>query len=372
MTELNHETILKQGRYRNLSIQGVDPKLVQALHRFMVRLRRNQQAMIKEYHPADQMRCPLHFCVGQEAVPAALSVILQREDYLFSHHRSQGYFLAKGAPMQALLAEVYGRETGANGGKAGSQDISMSSVNFYSGAILSGAVAISVGVALGLQHQKLPRVVVAGFGESATDEGVFWEAINLAAIRRLPIVFACENNRYSTFSPMFKRRTRESVHEQARAFGVETRALFGNDVVAVHNALAEAVQRARAGGGPTLVEAFTYRWNGHVGPEDDDYIGYRPKTELDFWKANDPIELLEEKMRPAGLVSDSSNAQLITEIDKEIADAFTFAKNSSFPTEPDWEAINYDPATPLADRLLRDVESGVFNHAQADAIPGPY
>lgn len=372
MAELNHETILKQGRYRDLSIQGIDPNLVRALHRFMVRLRRNQLAMIKEYHPADQMRCPLHFCVGQEAVPAALSVLLQREDYLFSHHRSQGYFLAKGAPMQALFAEVFGRETGANGGKAGSQDISMSSVNFYSGAILSGAVAISVGVALGLQQKKLPQIVVAGFGESATDEGVFWEAINLAVIRRLPIVFACENNRYSTFSPMFKRRVRESVHEQAAVFGIETRALFGNDVVAVHAALADAVQRARTGGGPTFVEAFTYRWNGHVGPEDDDYIGYRPKSELEFWKANDPIALLEEQMRPAGLLTEASNAQLAAEVDQEIADAFAFAKSSAFPTEPDWEAINFDPTSPLADRLLSDVEAGVFDHAQKDAIPGPY
>jgi len=372
MTEINHETILKQGRYRDLSIQGVDPKLVTALHRFMVRLRRSQQAMIKEYHPADQMRCPLHFCVGQEAVPAALSVLLKPEDYLFSHHRSQGYFLAKGAPMQALLAEIYGRETGANGGKAGSQDISLSSVNFYSGAILSGAVAVSVGVALGLQHKRSPQIVVAGFGEAATDEGVFWEAANLAAIRHLPIVFACENNRYSTFSPMYKRRTSESVHEQAAAFGIPTRALFGNDVVAVHRVLAEAIQRARTGGGPTFVEAFTYRWNGHVGPEDDDYIGYRPKEELEFWKTNDPIVLLEEQMRPAGLVSESSNAQLAAEVDKEISDAFAFAKNSAFPTEPDWKAINYDPTSPLADRLLSDVESAVFDHGQKDAIPAPY
>ena len=139
LTEISHEAILKGGRYSNLSIADMDPKTVIALYRFMVRLWRCEEALMEEYHPADEMRCPVHFCVGQEAVPAALSLLLREDDYLFSHHRSHGYYLAKSAPMDALFAELYGRKTGANGGVAGSQDISMSSVNFYSGAILAGA-----------------------------------------------------------------------------------------------------------------------------------------------------------------------------------------------------------------------------------------
>src|SRR2546425_11080699 len=193
MNRITHRSILLSDRRRTVSLDGLDAKTINDLYRFMLRLRRCEEALKREYHPAEEMRCPVHFCVGQEAVPAAVSLTLNPEDCLFSHHRSHGYFLAKGAPMEALFAELYGRETGANGGKAGSQDISMSSVNFYSGAILAGATSISVGAALGVKLKGMPRVVVAGFGESATDEGVFWEAINLAALRKLPLVFLCEN-----------------------------------------------------------------------------------------------------------------------------------------------------------------------------------
>lgn len=362
---MNHETILKQGRYRGVSIQGIAPELVTELYRSMVRLRRCEEALIREYHPADQMRCPMHFCLGQEAVPAALSVALGREDYLFSHHRSHGYFLAKGAPMNALFAEVYGRETGANGGKAGSQDISMSEVNFYSGAILTGAVAISVGAALGLQLRKLPHVSVAGFGEGATDEGVFWEAINVASLRRLPVVFVCENNRYATYSPQNKRQLLDNIHERVATFGVTTKVVFGNDVIAVHAAVADAVLHARSGHGPVFVEAYTYRWNAHVGPENDDSIGYRPAAELEFWKQNDPITLLEEQMR-------FDKTAITKEIDREITEAFSFSQKSAFPGVVNWQLANWSPDSPLADRLLQDVEAGIFDHAQKDAIPGPY
>src|SRR5207245_876061 len=156
------------------------------------RLRLCEEALAREYHPADEMRCPVHFCVGQEAVPAALSLLLAPADYLFSHHRSHGYYLAKNAPMEALFAELYGKIAGANGGVAGSQDISYPERNFYSGAILSGATAISTGAALAFQYKKTNQVAVAGFGEAATDEGIFWETVNYAAVAKLPIVFVCE------------------------------------------------------------------------------------------------------------------------------------------------------------------------------------
>ena len=159
-------------------------------------------------------------------------------------------------------------------------------------------------------------------------------------------------------------------NEQVEAFGVHTQVLFGNDVIAVHRALAEAFAHVRAGKGPVFIEAYTYRWNGHVGPENDDHIGYRPKEELEFWKNNDPITLLEEKMAPAGLLSDRD--RLVAEINQEIAAAFAFAKKSPFPTDADWSRLNYSSASPLADRWLQDVEAAEFNQRQADAIPGPY
>ena len=355
MERLNHESIRKAGRYTGLSIDGLDREVVQGLHRFMVRLRRCEEAIIEEYHPADEMRCPVHFCIGQEAASAALSMLLKDDDYLFSHHRSHGYFLAKRAPMSALLAELYGRVAGANGGIAGSQDLSMPSINFHAGGILAGALAISVGSALGIQLKGDAKVSVAGFGEAVAEEGLFWEAINYSALRELPVVFVCENNIYATYSHRDKRQSSTNISERVAAFGVETHPIFGNDVASVYSTIKNVVDKAReTRRGPFFIETFTYRWNGHVGPEDDDYVGYRPAEELEFWKDNCPIALLEEQMVPNGLLSPSIKTAMLKEIDAEIANAFEIAKSSPHPVAPDWQSLNYSTATPLADKLLKE------------------
>jgi TPP-dependent pyruvate/acetoin dehydrogenase alpha subunit len=364
MTIINHQTILEAGRYRDLSLRDADPAVIARLHRFMLRLRRCEQALAKEYHPADEMRCPVHFCIGQEAVPAALSVLLTQDDYLFSHHRSHGHYLAKGAPMRAMFAELYGKETGANGGKAGSQDISYGPANFFSGAILAGATAIAVGAALAFQLRGERHVVVAGFGESATDEGIFWETVSYAALRKLPVIFVCENNKYSVFSPQLKRQAADNISERVATFGVKSVPLFGNDVVRVHAAIAAAIDDARAGRGPSFIEAYTYRWSGHYGPESDDLVGYRSPEELAAWKVNCPIALLEEAMKSRGWLSDAGKAEMIRGIDEEIADAFRFAKSSPFPRATDWESMNLSAQSPLADKLLLDVQVDVFDENQ--------
>ncbi len=372
MSEISHEGIMKMGQYRFLSISGVDLRVLHSLYRFMQRLRRCQELLMEEYHPADEMRCPVHFCVGQEAVPAALSLLAVPDDYVFCHHRSHGYFLAKGAPMNALFAEIYGRQTGANGGIAGSQEISFPSINFFSGAILAGGVPIAVGTALGFKLKAIPNVAFACFGDGAADEGLFWEAVNYAVLRKLPVVFLCENNRYATYSPQRKRQAMDNLSNRVAAFGAKTHALFGNDIIAVYNTLAGAIDYARKGLGPFFIEAYTYRWYGHVGPEDDDYLGYRDKSELEFWKANCPIKLLEEQMFAADLLTEADKTATIKEIDDEIADAFTFAKESPFPDNTDWQILNYATATPLADKLLYETKSWEFDQDQADTIPGPY
>jgi pyruvate dehydrogenase E1 component alpha subunit len=338
----------------------------------MVRLRRCQEAIIKEYHPADEIRCPVHFCIGQEAVPAALSQLLRPADHLLSHHRTHGYYFAKGGSMKALLSELYGRETGANGGIAGSQEISVQDVNFCSGAILTGAMAIAVGVGFALKAKKEGNVAVAGFGDGATDQGVFWEAINYAILRKLPVVFVCENNRYATYSSQFKRQAKENISEKIATFGMRVQSIFGNDVILVHSVISDAIERSRAGKGPSFIEAFTYRLNAHVGPEDDDYLEYRPKPELDFWKINCPITLLEEQMIAHNLLNSVEKRTIISEIDKEICDAFAFAKISKFPNVLNWGKLNYSTNSLLADRLLRDIESTEFNQHQKDTIPIPY
>lgn len=373
MNGLSHAAILRMGRYDALSLATIEPSLAEDLYRFMLRLRHCQLSLMQEYHPADEMRCPIHFCVGQESVPAALAPFLDRDDYLLSHHRSHGYFLAKGGSMDALFAEIYGKATGTNGGLAGSQELSVPGVNFFSGAIITGMTSIAVGVALAFKMQQNPHVVFTCCGDAATEEGAFWEAIAYAVLRQLPMVFICENNRYSTYSPQHKRQAADNIHDRVQAFGIESRALFGNDVILVHRTLREAIAHVRAGKGPFFIEAYTYRFNGHVGPEDDDYIGYRPQDEIDFWKAACPITLLEERMIAAGLLDHAGKKALEREIKTEVARAFAFAKQSAFPEAPDWQALNSSDAAPLADSLLKDhTRCEAFDHTQEETRPLPY
>jgi TPP-dependent pyruvate/acetoin dehydrogenase alpha subunit len=368
---ISHALLLQQAHYSPQAIANADPDALFRLYTFMVRLRSCEEAIMKEYHPANEMRCPIHFCLGQEAVPAALSLTLEADDYLFSHHRSHGYYLAKGAPMKALVAELYGRATGANGGKAGSQDISYANRRFYSGAILTGAVALSVGSALAAQLQGTRCVTVAGFGEAATEEGIFWEAINYASLRQLPLVLLCENNRYSMYSPQLKRQPADDIARRVAAFGLRTRTIFGNDAPLVYQSVREALQLARQGQGPTFIEAYTYRWNGHVGPESDDWLDYRPAEELAFWKAHCPILLLEQSMLKEGLTL-PDKSRLLDTVQQEIEEAFRFAKASPFPTVDHWQQLNTATASPLADKLLSSLDASRFDGHQAEAVPGPY
>lgn len=364
MKNISHSEILKMGRYRDVRVEDDECDIATRLYRFMLRLRMCEDALAREYHPADEMRCPVHFCIGQEAVPAAISILMNDDDYLFSHHRSHGYYLAKDAPMDALFSELYGKRTGANGGLAGSQDISYPARHFYSGAILAGATAIAIGAALGFQLRKSGQVAIAGFGESATDEGIFWETVNYAAVAKLPVVFVCENNKYSVFSPQFKRQALDNLGERVRAFGLRSTSLFGNDVMEVYRTLRSEIARVRAGEGPGFVEAYTYRWSGHYGPESDDLVGYRDAVEIEAWKRNCPISLLEEAMQVKGLVLSKCRDKLIADVQAEIDRSFRFAKSSAFPDDADWSALNLSTDSPMADQLLVEVELATFNADQ--------
>lgn len=372
MESISHEQLFRERSHPAVDIAGIEPEVALALYRSMVRLRRCEESLMREYRAAEEMRCPVHFTLGQEAAPAALSRLLKHDDFLFSHHRCHGYFLAKGAPMKALVAELFGRETGANGGLAGSQEISMPEVNFHSGAILTGASSIATGAALGFQLKRQPHVAVAGFGEAATEEGIFWEAVNYASVRKLPMVYVCENNRYSMYSPQLKRQPADDISRRVASFGFKTIALFGNDVAACYRALKEAVSHARDGRGPCFVECYTYRWNAHVGPESDDKFGYRPAAELEYWKANCPIALFEAPLTAKGWLSPKQKQDMILEIDEEVAAALQFARSSAFPQVADLAELNRSSHSPLAESILATSTCGEFNENQADARLAPY
>tara|TARA_B100000579_G_C22804322_1_gene841644 strand:+ start:388 stop:1509 length:1122 start_codon:yes stop_codon:yes gene_type:complete len=365
MKKIDHKNILKIRKYKKISLKNISKDLAINLYTFMLRLRICEEAIEKEYHPADEMRCPVHFCSGEESVPASINNLLEREDYLFSHHRSHGYYLAKNAPMKKLFAELYGRVTGANSGLAGSQDISYSKNNFFSGAILSGATAIATGTALSLSMKSNNNnVVVAGFGDAATDEGIFWESLNYASLKKLPIIFVCENNNYSTFSPQSKRQSGQGIAEKAKAFGVESKSIFGNDVCLVYREMKKAISNARKGKGPFLLETFTYRYSGHVGPITDEFTGYRSNKEISFWKKNCPILLFEEILIKKKYISKKNIVDIRKKIEKEIKDCFHYAKDSEFPDINSFDDLNLSKKTPLADKILKELDEPSFDEDQ--------
>ncbi len=370
---LNHKKLPEIKRYKKISLLNISKSQALKIYETMLRIRICEEQLEKEYHPADQMKCPVHFCTGEEAVPTALALLLKNDDYLYSHHRSHGYYLAKKAPMKKLFAELYGKITGANAGIAGSQDISYPQNNFFSGAILSGATSIAVGTALALKMKhKNKNIVVAGFGDAATDEGVFWESLNYASLHKLPMIFICENNNYSTFSPQKKRQSGKSISEKAKSFGVTSSAIFGNDPSLVFKKLKELINNTRINQGPYLLETFTYRYSGHVGPLSDEFKGYRSNKELNFWKNNCPIKLFEEALRKKKIINSKQIHKKKRNIMKEIKKCFTYAKKSSFPKLQSWNKLNYSNKKPVADRLLKNFDRKKFNAKQKIILPKGY
>ena len=338
----------------------------------MLRIRRVEEALIREYHPADEMRCPVHFCVGQEAPPAGVLFNLGREDYAFTGHRSHGYYLAKGGSLQGLFAELYGKSTGSNGGKAGHQEISDEAVNFYSGTILVGTLAIGAGAALASQMRGEDRVTVVVFGDGGADQGIVYETLNFAALKKLPMVFICENNLYSTYSRQSSRQQVCDISGRARVFGVPSRRLYGNDALSVFRASRHAVSRARNGLGPSLLELETYRYCGHVGPEDDDHLQYRTQEELQAWQDRDPIDGLRDSMLESSMIDRRHIEAIEATITEEIADAFRFAKSSPFPELDAATSDVFAPGRSSGASPLKEIPGLPVDFQQPEAIPAPY
>lgn len=301
----------------------------------MLRIRRVEEAIARHY-PERQMRTPVHLCIGQEATPVGVSQCLRVDDKVLSGHRSHGQYLAKGGSLQRMLAELYGRESGCSRGLGGSQHLIDLECGFLGSApILSSTLAIGVGVAWALRHQGTDAVSVVYFGDAATEEGVFHEAMSFASLHALPVLFVCENNGYSTHSPLSVRQPNRPISRLGVGHDVPGVDLDGNDVTAIRGAAANAVERARAGEGPTLLVCETYRWLEHVGPNSDTHLGYRSEDELNAWKRRDPVAVLSARLRESHADFASLEEAFEAEIAVEIDEAFAFAVGSPFPDPSD-------------------------------------
>jgi pyruvate dehydrogenase E1 component alpha subunit len=261
-----------------------------------------------------------------------VSQCLRIDDKVLSGHRSHGQYLAKGGNLPRMVAELYGKASGCSRGIGGSQHLIDLECGFLGSApILSSTLAIGVGVGWALRHRGTDAVSVVYFGDAATEEGVFHEAMSFASLHALPVLFICENNGYSTHAPLSVRQPDRPISRLGLAHNVPGVELDGNDVVAVRNAAMSAVDRARAGGGPTFLVCETYRWLEHVGPNSDTHLGYRTEAEVNEWKLRDPLVILRDRLRESHPDWAALEETFDAEIAVEVEDAFAFALRSTFP-----------------------------------------
>ncbi|MGH7955605.1 MAG: thiamine pyrophosphate-dependent dehydrogenase E1 component subunit alpha, partial [Opitutaceae bacterium] len=277
--------------------------------------------------------CPVHLSIGQEAAAAGACAALRPDDQVMSGHRSHAHYLGKGGDLAAMIAEIHGKETGCCRGRGGSMHLVDRSVGFVGAVpIVGSTIPIATGLAFADRQLGRDRVTVAFLGEAATEEGVFHESVNFAALHRLPIVFVCENNLYSVYSPMHVRQpAHREVWQLAAGHGITARQGDGNDPLAVHDLMRDAVNQARSGGGPVFLELKTYRWREHCGPGFDNHIGYRTEAEYLSWRERDPIANFEYRLQLAGELDELVYARFKDQIAAEIADALDAAKHAPFP-----------------------------------------
>ena len=324
------------------------PDLSRRLLRDMIRIRAVEEGIADRYGE-QKMRCPTHLSIGQEAPSAAAGAALAKTDLAVSGHRAHAHYLAKGGNLNAMIAEIYGKETGCARGKGGSMHLIDESVGFMgSTAIVGGTVPLGVGLALSTKLKRSAQVTCIFHGDAVMETGAFYESVNFAAVRKLPVLFLCENNLYSVYSPLSVRQPADrSLAKMAAALGLHAVSGDGNDVRASYDLISGAVARARNGEGPQFVELATYRWREHCGPMFDNHIGYRTEAEYEAWKLRDPIVLFEAALRREALIDDQWMEKTKAEIAAEVNAAFDFADASPFPA----------PATAFSDLYSPEVSA---------------
>lgn len=302
------------------------------LLRSMHRIRMVEEEIAARYAQG-KMRCPTHLSTGQEGVPAAVGECLNPYDFAVSTHRGHAHYLAKGGSLKAMIAEIYGKVTGCARGRGGSMHLIDPSVGFMgTSAIVGNSIPIGVGLALSAQMKGTDQVSCVFFGDGATEEGVYYESINFAAVRKLPVIFICENNLYSVYSPLSVRQPEtRSIANVAAAMGLSTCVADGNDAFGVYQAISGAVSDSRKGGGPWLLEFSVYRWREHCGPEFDNELGYRSVAEYESWRKREPISQMRAALADANVDFQLIEQQMLLELRCEVDEAFSYAENSPFP-----------------------------------------
>ena len=303
-----------------------EPELIPRLYRSLYRIRRVEEEVARLY-PSDKIKSPVHLSIGQEAVAVGVCDPLRRDDVLFGTYRDHATYLAKGGDLRRMMAELYGKATGCAKGKGGSMhliDLSVGAMG--ASAIVGTTIPHAVGYSWSLRYEKKDSIVVSMFGDGAVDEGAFHESLNFAGVKKLPVLFVCENNYYAIHSHHLTRHASDNLCERARTYGMPAERVEQNDVLAIRERVAAAVDSLRrTGKGPHFIECMTYRFKEHVGPNEDYQHGFRPKAEAEPWMKGDPVKTLAEQVPAADRVT------IEREVEAQVQDAIDFAEKSPYP-----------------------------------------
>jgi TPP-dependent pyruvate/acetoin dehydrogenase alpha subunit len=316
------------------SRKGKEKEELLHLYQVMLTIRRFEERVVIDYR-SGAIPGIVHSYIGQEAVATGVCTNLRPDDRIISNHRGHGHCIAKGADLNRMMAEIYGRKTGYCKGKGGSMHIADFGIGMLgANGIVAAGLPIAAGAALAAQLEGGDRVVVLFFGDGATNEGEFHEVLNLASIWKLPLIFACENNLYSVNTPVQYATGLEHVSERATGgYGISSAIVDGNDVVAVHEATRKALAEVRAGGGPIFMEFMTYRWRGHF--EAPGLPDLRPVEEIETWKDKCPIASLERMLLENGMASRQKLEEVNGRVMQKIESAVSYALASPFPAPED-------------------------------------
>lgn len=315
---------------------------IKNLYHQMFRIRRVEAAIAKRYSE-QQMRCPVHLSIGQEAAAVGIAQSLAKNDFMVSTHRAHAHYLAKGGRLSGLICELYGKADGCARGQGGSMHLVDWSAGFAaSTSIVGGTIPVGVGLAFASRLRNEDKVTTVCIGDAAVEEGVFHESANFASLHKLPVLFVSENNLYSCYTHLHDRQPRRPITDLALAHGIRHITLNGNDCFSMIPEIRSIVRDIRDGQGPAFVELKTYRHLEHCGPNADDHLGYRALEEVDLWRDQDPLFVARSRMEAMGIWSDQLEKEIEKFVEDEITSAFQYALNSSpFPERNELGAYTY-------------------------------
>jgi len=309
----------------------LDRSTAAALHKLMLRIRL-AELRITEIYPSDKIQSPVHLSIGQEAVSAGVSLALAPEDHIYGTYRGHGLYIARGGDLKKLFAELFAKDTGCSRGKGGSMHLSAPDRGLIGcSAIVASTIPVATGDALAAKIQKKDRMSVAFFGDGAVDEGAFFESLNFAVLKQLPVLYVCENNNYAVHSRVADRHPQPELYRLGEGLGVRGKRLDGNNAAVVYHSMKEAIAEARNKQQPALLEYITYRVYEHVGIAKDHSERYRDQDKLQKALAEDPLKRSEALLKTQFSVPDTELRQWEAEISREVDEAVRFAEGSPFP-----------------------------------------